>query len=94
MTGYSCPVCNSFTTEQQDKIANRCKYQKTGKERVSTHRPDLSAELDMEIESEISISAEKEATLLDLSPEWAQPEPNPVAQGFQGKQPPTVQNVI
>ena len=95
MLGQPCPICQSFSQEQLDKIANRRKYQK--KSRPSTHRPDLSGDLET-AESDISISAEKEATLLDLSEE-AQPqaehtqEPLVQTQAFQGREPPVMLNV-
>ena len=96
MLGHPCPICEFFSAEQHDKIANRRKYQKKTKDRSSIHRPDLSAELDT-AKSEVSISAEREATLLDLSTEaQAQPEPRQeaVAQNIQGRDPTDVQNVI
>ena len=97
MLGDPCPVCDTVTVDQIDMIANRHKYKKKGKHRSQTNRPDLSAELDTEVESEVSISAEREATHLELSPDHTtQPEPaqdNPGAQGFHGKEPSNVQNV-
>ena len=45
MLSQSCSVCDPFTPEPMDKIANRKKYQK--KEKASSlNRPDMSAELE------------------------------------------------
>ena len=91
--GDLCPVCETFSTEQMEKIATRRKYVKKPKD--SSHRPDLSADLETEAESEVYISAAQEASLLELSQEHDTPaaQAHPVDQSFQGREPPNVQNV-
>ena len=60
--------------------------------------PDMSADLDSEAESKVSVSVEQEATLLELCPKHAaqaaQTQDNSANLTFHGKEPPKVQNAL